>query len=273
VGRLPVRSIFERLTEDDLYEILRNPNNPIILGKKLDFDAYGIQIKFEDDALRLLALNAFSENTGARGLVSAVERALMPFEKTLPSTHVKKFAVTADVIQFPEISLEKIVLASNQEALDRKFEAITANEQEDIKAYIKANRKNLSQKYNLTLNQGRIDLIARYYTENIIDIGNAIEKIKGYGDEIKKIELFFFKNHDINIVLEDDAIDFLIDKMIELNSNIEDFYQQLAKNLEHGLKLVRERTGKKRFFITRDALINPEAFVRNMIANTSPTNE
>ena len=273
VGRLPVRSIFERLSEDDLYKILRNPNNPIILGKKLDFDAYGIQIKFEDDALRLLAINAFSENTGARGLVSAVERALMPFEKTLPSTHVKKFAVTADVIQSPEKSLEKIVLESNQEALDRRFEDISAHEQEDIKTYIKTNRKNLSQKYNLTLNQGRIDLIARYYAENIIDIGKAIEKIKGYGDEIKKIELFFFKNHDISIVLEDDAIDFLIEKMIELNSNIEDFYQQLAKNLEHGLKLVRERTGKKRFFITRDALVNPEAFVRNMIANTSPTND
>ena len=51
VGRLPVRAVFEQLTEDDLYEILKNPNNPIILGKKLDFAAYGIDIKFEDKAL------------------------------------------------------------------------------------------------------------------------------------------------------------------------------------------------------------------------------
>ena len=42
VGRLPVRSVFERLSEDDLYEILCNPNNSIILGKKLDFAAYDI---------------------------------------------------------------------------------------------------------------------------------------------------------------------------------------------------------------------------------------
>ena len=60
VGRLPVRAVFEHLTEDDLYHILKNPNNPIILGKKLDFAAYGIDVKFEDRLLRKLARDAFA---------------------------------------------------------------------------------------------------------------------------------------------------------------------------------------------------------------------
>jgi len=105
VGRLPVRSVFERLTEDDLFEILQNPNNPIILGKKLDFAAYGIDIKFSEDALRTLARDAFDENTGARGLVSAVENALLHFEKKLPSTNVTRFPVTIEVIDHPKKSL------------------------------------------------------------------------------------------------------------------------------------------------------------------------
>jgi ATP-dependent protease Clp ATPase subunit len=58
VGRLPVRAIFEYLTEKDLYNILQNPNNSIILGKKLDFAAYGIDIKFEDPVLQMLAHQA-----------------------------------------------------------------------------------------------------------------------------------------------------------------------------------------------------------------------
>ena len=78
VGRLPVRTVLEPLDENDLYEILKNPSNPIIIGKKLDFDAYGIDVKFDDQALRLLARDASAENTGARGLVSAVEKALLP---------------------------------------------------------------------------------------------------------------------------------------------------------------------------------------------------
>ena len=90
VGRLPVRAVFEHLTEDDLYQILKNPNNPIILGKKLDFAAYDIEVKFGDRLLRTLAKHAFAENTGARGLVSAVEKALLDFERKLPSAGIKQ---------------------------------------------------------------------------------------------------------------------------------------------------------------------------------------
>jgi ATP-dependent Clp protease ATP-binding subunit ClpX len=101
VGRLPVRSVFERLTEKDLCDILKNPNNPIILGKKLDFAAYGIDVKFQTEALTLLASRAHDENTGARGLVSAVENALLPFEKTLPSTPISRLAITRPIIEQP----------------------------------------------------------------------------------------------------------------------------------------------------------------------------
>ena len=55
VGRLPVRAIFERLTEKDLFDILKNPNNPVMLGKRLDFAAYGIDIKMDDSLLHKLA--------------------------------------------------------------------------------------------------------------------------------------------------------------------------------------------------------------------------
>ncbi len=88
IGRLPVRSIFERLNENDLFKILKSPNNPVILSKKLDFAAYGIDVKFEDAALKILADRAYKENTGARGLVSSVEQALLSFENKLPSSDV-----------------------------------------------------------------------------------------------------------------------------------------------------------------------------------------
>ena len=48
VGRLPVIVVFDELTEDDLTQILKNPNNPIIISKRLDFRAYDIDIKFEE---------------------------------------------------------------------------------------------------------------------------------------------------------------------------------------------------------------------------------
>jgi ATP-dependent Clp protease ATP-binding subunit ClpX len=265
VGRLPVRTVFEKLTEDDLSEILKNPSNPIILGKKLDFAAYGIDIVFEDRALEILAKNAFIENTGARGLVSAVEGALLVFEKKLPSTDIRKFPVTATDVENSEKSLEKLLALSNLDKLYETYEKLLLAEKEYIKRYLDSNKKIFAKKYGLTLTQSRIDVVASYYANHIMDIEKVIKKIKSFYDDVKKIELYFFKNHDINIVLEDDAIDFIIDQLENSAYNLETFYDHISADFEYGLKLVQEKTGKNRFFITKNALINPESFISNLI--------
>ncbi|MBI5592906.1 MAG: AAA family ATPase [Deltaproteobacteria bacterium] len=265
VGRLPVRAIFERLTEDDLFEILKNPNNPVILGKKLDFGAYNIDIKFDDPVLRILAQNAFKENTGARGLVSAVEKALLLFERSLPSSDVKKFPVTASVLKAPEQALSKLMDKEENHDVLEEFDRLAKNERASIKAYLHTNRKNLSNKYGLTLTPSRMDIVTSFYSKNVMDVGHIIHKVKSLYDEIKKIELSFYKKHDINIVLEDDAIDFIIEQLANPAIHIADFERQLSIDFELGLKLVREKTGKNRFFITRKALLEPETFISNLI--------
>ena len=92
-----------------------------------------------------------------------------------------------------------------------------------------------------------------------------IKRIKSYYDEIKKIELYFFKNNDINIVLEEDAIDFIIEKLIESPFELKDVTEKINQDFQHGLKLARERTNRNRFFITRQALLDPEAYVSELI--------
>jgi len=265
VGRLPVVAFFEKLNEDDLFQILQNPNNPIILGKKLDFAAYGIDVKFGERVLHILAKNAFEENTGARGLVSAIEKALLLFEKKLPSTNITKFSVTPVIVENPKKSLETLIELASDRQLNEDFEKLLNQEKESIKKFVRSNKKNLSEKYNLTLTPTRIDIIAAFYCKYIMDIENVIKKIKFYSDEIKKIELYFFKNHDINIVMEEDAIDFIMGQFINSTTKLEDFYKQLTLDFELGLKLIREKTGRNRFFITRKALLGPEEFLNNLI--------
>ena len=265
VGRLPVRAVFEHLTEQDLHKILQNPNNPIILGKKLDFAAYGIEIKFEDAVLQMLARLAFSENTGARGLVSAVEKTLLEFEKQLPSTRINKFPATKNIIKNPEKFIQKLDTATGDSGSDAQFEELAREERQQIKHYLELNKKHLAEKYNLTMTPSRMDILARFYSRNIMDIENVVKHIKSNYDEIKKIELYFFKNHDINIVLEEDAIDFIIEQLIETPISLKDVYNKVNNDFEHGLKLVREKTGRNRYFITRQALLNPEDHISQLI--------
>ncbi len=265
IGRLPVRAVFEHLTEDDLYQILKNPNNPIILGKKLDFAAYDIEVKFEDQLLRILAKHAFAENTGARGLVSAVEKALLDFERKLPSTDIEKFPATMGLVDNPEAFLATITAESQKQETHQLFDRLMQQEEEIIKEYLQENQKNLGQKYSLTMTPSRIAIVATCYAKSKLDIGQVIKKIKSHYDEIKKIELYFFKNHDINIVLEEDAIDFIIEKLIESPFELKDVNEKISQDFQHGLKLAREKTNRNRFFITRQALLDPEAYISKLI--------
>jgi endopeptidase Clp ATP-binding regulatory subunit ClpX len=109
IGRLPVIAILHSLASKDLFEILRNPKSNVILSKKRDFRAYGIEVEFAEEALELLAERAFEEHIGARGLVSAIEKVLLNFEKKLPSVSIDRFAVDANTVLDPRASLERLL--------------------------------------------------------------------------------------------------------------------------------------------------------------------
>ena len=84
-------------------------------------------------------------------------------------------------------------------------------------------------------------------------------------EQIKTIEMNFLKNHGINIVLEEDTIDHIIGQWLVHPVDADAVYKQLSADFLHGLKLVHEKTGRNRFFITRQAFEAPEDFIRQLL--------
>jgi len=265
VGRLPVKAIFEELSEDDLFAILKNPNNPIVLGKKLDFAAYGINAKFDLKALQNIAKRASEENTGARGLVSAVEEALLLFEKKLPSTTIKQFPITGPVVENQKKMLEELMASHESQSYGNEFQRIEDEEKQLTKEYIHKNRKYLAKKINLRLTESRIEIAAGFFCRTITNIETAVKKIRKYYDEVKKVELYFYNKQNINVVMEDNAIDFIIEEFINFPEDFEKVYQKIISDFEYGLNLVREKTGKTRFFIARKDLEEPEKYIGELL--------
>lgn len=109
IGRLPVMAQLQELDEEGLYEVLTNEFNAVVQGKIRDFAAYGVDLEFSDEALHMLAKQAHEEKTGARGLTRVVERALIPFEKRLPSTAIQKLTITAEAVKDPKGVCEELV--------------------------------------------------------------------------------------------------------------------------------------------------------------------
>jgi len=109
IGRLPVRVACHGLDVDDLFDVLRRSESSLIHQYERAFAAYGIALKFRDDGLRALAEMARGEETGARGLMTVLERVFRDLKFKLPSSKVKRVTVTAALVREPKAELARLL--------------------------------------------------------------------------------------------------------------------------------------------------------------------
>ncbi len=265
VGRLPVVVVFDELTKDDLVEILKNPNNPIILSKRQDFRAYGIDIKFEDEALSKIAEMAAKEKTGARGLVSAMEKVLIPFEKNLPSTDIKVLLVTPELVSDPEGELSSLKQNPDDPKRLERFERGVRQELENIKAFVASRVRDFRQTSGLELYEKRVGLIAEIYLKTICDINTAFNDFVQMVEQIKMEEDNLFDQLETNITFDESAVDEIIRQAIETEEEPRSLALKLVKKLEYGLKLVRDRAGIEDFVISGEAVTDMEKYINGLV--------
>ena len=96
-----MRVVLDKLSVDDLYNILKQSEGSVIKQYESSFHAFGIDVIFSDDGLRAIAEQAAPENTGARGLVTVCERVFREYKYELPSSTLKQFVVNRTVIEHP----------------------------------------------------------------------------------------------------------------------------------------------------------------------------
>ncbi len=99
VGRLPVISVLEELSEEALLEILTRPKNALTKQYKKLFEFEGVEIEFRDEALKEIASQTINRKSGARGLRSIVEHALLDLMYEIPSMNgLKRVIIDKNVI-------------------------------------------------------------------------------------------------------------------------------------------------------------------------------
>jgi len=85
VGRLPVVTTLDELDEAALVQILTEPKNALTKQFAKLFKMEGVELEFREDALNAIAKRALARRTGARGLRSIIEHALLDTMYDLPS--------------------------------------------------------------------------------------------------------------------------------------------------------------------------------------------
>ncbi len=129
IGRLPVRVACEALKAPDLANILTSSEGSILKQYKEDFAGYDIEFNITTEAINKVAELAIKEKTGARGLMTVLERTLRDFKFELPSSGIKHFELNTDTIQEPKNHLTKLLFENSDLVREshlndlKKFEA------------------------------------------------------------------------------------------------------------------------------------------------------
>ena len=99
VGRLPVVATLDELDEKALLDILVQPENALTKQYQKYFEMEGVQLTFAPEALKAVVQNASKRGTGARGLRSEMEGAMLDIMYHLPSqSKIKQCLITREVI-------------------------------------------------------------------------------------------------------------------------------------------------------------------------------
>ena len=183
---------------DDLAEILLSSEGNVLEQLRGDFMGYGISFSIEDAAIRRVAKLAYKENTGARGLVTVLERVFRDFKFELPSTAVKAFKVNAQVVNEPTASLEKLL-------------------------------------------EDNVDLMDEAMLE-----------------DVDRFAVDFKQRHGFDLRFHKPAKQALAQIAKESGRSIYTICERKFSDLEHGLKIIHQRTGRDSFPIDKKVVADPD---------------
>lgn len=100
IGRLPVISGLHELSEEAMIDILLKPKNALIKQYQRLFAMEGVELEFEDDALKGVVTMARKRKTGARGLRSIMEKSMLDIMFTLPTmSNIERCIITKATIE------------------------------------------------------------------------------------------------------------------------------------------------------------------------------
>jgi endopeptidase Clp ATP-binding regulatory subunit ClpX len=269
IGRLPVIACLEELTVSDLYNILQNPNSSVVVGKKLDFLAYDIRIQFTNEALMEIAEKAVNERTGARGLVSVMERTLLPFEKKLPSTDIKYLIVHQGLVNDPPAELNKLLSDPEHRAFHEDQYHILAQEEHDRLQELIINKR---QKYlhdnEVKITPIMLSLMAKQCQDQVLDINDACEIFVDIINHIRECEKNISAKCGIHVTFSDDAIDRILARHPMEQRAINSLCETLATTFEYGFGLLQQKKGIDQVIIPAGGIDNPEQYINDLVRNT-----
>ena len=269
VGRLPVVAVLNELTEDDFYKILLNPNSSVVVSKKQDFRAYNISLQFEKEAFSEIARLAVQEQTGARGLLSVMEKVLLHYEKKLPSTDITHLVVDAAMVHDPLAGLDLFLSDSTlQEKHRLRYGELVQGEYVQLIDFITESMGDYLEEHKMLATPDRLRFMAQESQEQDIDPRDVCDIFIQLVQAIRECEAVVSVKSGIMVVFSEEAIDLLLAEEPRSTETIRTVCENILQVMEYGLRLLSQKKDIDSVSISAAGVEAPEKFINKLVEET-----
>ncbi len=172
------------------------------------------------------------------------------------------------MVDDPAGELKKILDHPDDPGQKEDFHRLLAEEEKNLEESLRQKAAEWQERYGIRFSDERIQLITRRSVETQTDVDGAVEEIQAIQQTAREFAEEFSRRNDLEMSFTEEAIDRLVEKVWKEGLDPADFLGRSFQNYEHGLKLIREKTGRREFLISAEGMENPEQFLNGMIQET-----
>jgi len=172
------------------------------------------------------------------------------------------------MVDDPAGELKKILDHPDDPVRKEAFRRLLAEEEKNLEELLRQRAGEWQERYGIRFSEQRTQLIPRRSVETQTDVEGAVEEIQTIRETAREFAEKFSRRNDLEMSFTEEAIDRLGETVWEEGMAPADYLGRSFQNYEHGLKLIREKTGKREFLISAGGMENPEQFLNGMIQET-----
>jgi hypothetical protein len=240
-----------------------------VVAKKQDFRVYGINLQFTDEALREIAKLAKLERTGARGLVSVMERVLLHYEKKLPSTSIRHLVVDVEMVRSPAGMLERLLRDEVVQAEHHAgFEQLQAAEYERLICFILKRMGNYLEDHQVLTTPKRLQLMAKESQDQDMDPREVCDTFIRLVQAIRHAEAEISEKCGIGVTFSEEAVDQLLTSEPRNVETIQTACARILQIMEYGLRLMGQKKGVVQVVVPMEGVDMPERYINTLVGET-----
>ena len=230
---------------------------------------YGVSLQFEDGALREIAKLAKRERTGARGLVSVMEKILLHYEKKLPSTSIRHLVVDVEMVRSPAVVLERLLADAAVQADHRaRFEALQTQEYERLTTFILKRMGNYLEDHQVLTTPKRLQLMAKESQDHDVDPREVCDAFIGLIQAIHSSEAEISEKCGIKVSFSEEAVDRLLTREPRTLEAIQTSCARILQAMEYGLRLMGQKKGVAQVVVPKEGVDTPERYINTLVGET-----